>query len=527
MDSKSPFKSRSITVVNDLSKDEQLFLYEKTRQLKHALKTNADLSPYKINNNDVGIYLLFLEDSTRTKESFRNAASFHNVRLNVFDAQSSSFNKMESYADTIRMLCSYNRYSIFIIRSKLEGVCKWLENTLQDFSERNGTEIPAFINAGDGKHEHPTQEFLDEYSFYEHKKFSQDHIHIALIGDLFHGRTTHSKADGLNIFNNVEVDLIAPELLELPTFYVEKMKLNNFNIRVFHSIEEYVSQKKIADIWYFTRLQLERMGEDVKDKAAYLRSCVTFKKDYMTKLSQNTRFYHPLPRHRKYPTIPFFLDKTSLNGWELQAINGYFTRIIQIGMLGGTLGADFSGKHLQHVPLQEDFVIEIKAADIGIKKHDFKIGIIPITHGVVIDHIGKGDSVETIWEHIHNIRKILNLNSIGSHGVFQSEKDNLYKGIIAIPNCAAFEQHLIKKLAAIAPGCTLNIISDKKILHKYRIQMPPRIYNFSEISCKNPDCISHPSHHENADVIFHRSGSSKFTCQYCEKSHDFKQIWNI
>ncbi len=79
----SPFKGRTIAVVNDLSTDEQLYLYNKTKALKTAIANNSDLSAFKINNPNVRVYLLFLEDSTRTKESFRNAANFHDIKLNV------------------------------------------------------------------------------------------------------------------------------------------------------------------------------------------------------------------------------------------------------------------------------------------------------------------------------------------------------------------------------------------------------------------------------------------------------------
>ena len=87
------FKSRSLTVVNDFSVDEQFYLYEKTKELKDAIKNNKDLSKFKLSDPDFGIYLMFLEDSTRTKESFVNAAKFHNSKVNIFDASTSSFNK--------------------------------------------------------------------------------------------------------------------------------------------------------------------------------------------------------------------------------------------------------------------------------------------------------------------------------------------------------------------------------------------------------------------------------------------------
>lgn len=521
----SPFKSRTISVVNDLSIDEQLYLYKKTRELKEAVQNKKDLSQFKLNDNTIGVYLLFLEDSTRTKESFRNATLFHNVKLNPFQAEYSSFNKMESYADTVRMLCGYSEYSIFVIRSKLEGVCRWLEVSIGEYAKRNNISSPSFINAGDGKHEHPTQEFLDEFSFYEYKNWKLNHIHIALIGDLFHGRTTHSKADGLKVFKEVEVDLIAPDELKMPKHYIDKMEANGFRLRYFKNLEEYVSQNRIADIWYFTRLQLERMGEDVRDKADHIRDSVTFKKDFLNRLNPDTKFFHPLPRHREHPTIPFFLDNTEFNGWEQQSINGYYTRIIELAMTGGKIGSDFTGNKKNISYNNKDFVEEVRSS--SKKKPDFKIGIIPITNGLVIDHIGKGDTKESIWDHINNIRRILNLNEIGSHGVFKSGSKERFKGIMAFPNILEFDRPNMKKLAAIAPECTLNIIRNKEVIHKYRIHMPPRIYNFREISCKNESCISHPMHSEKAQPIFYRAEGNIFKCDYCETPHKFKQIWSL
>ncbi len=527
MKNEGPFKGRTIAVINDLTFDEQTYLFNKTRALKEAIANNGDLSQFKLNNSKINVYLLFLEDSTRTKESFRSAANFHNVQVNVFDANTSSFNKKESYSDTMRMLSGYGGDSIFIIRSKHEGVCRWLEKSMKKYGERNELQTPSFINAGDGKHEHPTQELLDEYSFYEQKNFNRDHIHIALIGDLYHGRTTHSKADGLKLFKEIEVDLIAPHELKMPAQYIDKMKDNGFNVRKFESISEYLAQKHTADVWYFTRLQLERMGEDVKDKAKYLRKTVTFQNEFLSKIKEGTKFYHPLPRHRDYPTLPIFLDNTSFNGYETQAINGYYTRIIEIGMLGGKIGHDFNGEFHKVNNIPDDFIKEVKSSNYIPRKDTPKIGLIPIKNGIVIDHIGKGDSIETIWEHINKISKVLKLHVVSSHGVFQSKKDDKYKGVIAIPNTLEMEESSIKKLGAIAPGCTLNMIKENVVIHKYRIQMPPRIYNFSQIFCDNPDCITHPSHNEGAVVMFHRAKDNLFKCNYCDHTHAFKEIWDL
>lgn len=521
-----PFKGRSITVVNDLSLDEQRYLYRKTKELKEAVRSGGDLSPFRIADPNYQAYLIFMEDSTRTRESFRNAAKFLGCRTNVFDTATSSFNKNESITDAIRMLYGYSGDSCFILRTKLEGVCRWLEGALGDYADRTGGPRPAFINGGDGKHEHPTQEFLDEFSFMEQLGWDDSHIHIALTGDLYHGRTVHSKADGLRVFRQVKVDLVAPELLRMPEYYVEKMRTNGFEVRVFESLDQYLAAGDVAPIWYFTRLQLERMGDAVLERTPGLRRAVTFRKDMLGLLPEGARFYHPLPRDRDNPTNPFFLDQLPLNGWDGQSANGYWTRIVEIGMVSGLLGQDFEGEFAAKQDYEEDFVEE--AHPSAHSKPEYKVGIKPVEEGIVIDHIATGRPVEEIWSHIDAIRKILKLNVRSSHGVYHSARgQDIYKGIISLPDVISFGGKDLKKLAAIAPGCTLNLIRGSNVARKYRLEMPPRIYGFDEISCKNENCVSGPKHNEGVTTEFLRKSGSTFVCRYCEREHAFRDIWDV
>ena len=521
-----PFLGRSITVVNDLSLDEQAYLYQKTREIKEAVQLGKDTARFRVDDRDWGIYLLFLEDSTRTKESFRNAAKFHGVKVNDFNAATSSITtKKESITDTVKMLFGYSAKSIFVVRSKLEGVCRWLDIALKSYADRLGYPHPSFINAGDGRHEHPTQEFLDEYTFLEKKGWDRDHVHIAVVGDLLHGRTVHSKAEGLRIFRNAEVDLIAPEELAMPDYYVERMKESGFSIRVFPSIDAYLAQRKVADIWYFTRLQLERMGEHVLERSAYLRNAVTFSRDHLSRIPEGTKFYHPLPRHREHPTTPPFLDATPFAAWDEQSINGYFTRIAEIGMLSGLLGADFAGEHQVLSEPPEDYIEE--ASVTSGKKPEYKVGIKPVDDGIVIDHIGIGREIGSIWRQIDQIRRIMRLDCRSSHGVYHTNDPKLYKGLISLPDILSFDEGQIKMLGAIAPGCTLNIIKGKQVQSKYRLHMPPKVYNFDQISCKNENCVSFPAHHQHVLPEFKRADGKTFVCIYCERPHQFEEIWDM
>ncbi len=526
MNTNNPLKGRSLAVAGDLSVDEQRYLYRKTRALKEAWKSGGDMEPFRIHDPDLGVYLMFLEASTRTKESFRNAASFHDVKLNVFDASSSSFKKSESLVDTVKMLFGYSRRSIFVMRTRMEGVCLALDEQIGLYADRLGRKRPVFINGGDGRHEHPTQEYLDQFTFLEQRNWDDSHIHVALIGDLHHGRTIHSKADGLKAFRSVKVDLVAPQELSLPFSYKAEMENNGFDVTEWESIEEYLSGGKVSDTWYFTRLQLERMGDEIREREMDLREAVTFKKYFLNRLPENTRFFHPLPRHREKPVIPSFLDAGSLNGWDEQSINGYFTRIIELAMVEGTLGEDFDGESPSSPVKDISFITEIPITRKTDVKDRFKVGIKPVENGTVIDHIAKGMHEQEIWNQVDKVRRTLGLNVRSSHGVFHTGNSNDFKGIISLPDILEISHTELKKLAAVSPDCTLNIIRDSSVIKKYRLSMPPKIYKFDDISCRNPDCVTFPGAFQHVPPYFYRSEGETFTCRYCGKRHAYGDIWN-
>lgn len=522
------FKGRSLCIIDDFSKEERLYLFSQVKRLKAAVAADdrAVMDSFRINDPDFGIYEVFLEDSTRTKESFRNASNFHHAKLTEMSTDNSSFNKGESYADTFNTIIGYNN-RIFIIRSKVEGVCKYLSQECSSYAARNGLPFtPAFINAGDGKHEHPTQELLDEYTFLEDNDWSTESIHVALVGDLYHGRTVHSKADGLKLWNKVRVDLIAPEELAMPESYVTKMKDNGFEVRTFASIEDYLNQNDIAKKWYFTRPQLERMGEKILAKADSLRFSITFRKEFMDRLPENTKFYHPLPRHKEHPVIPTFLDETPLNGWERQSINGMYCRIVLLGLVAGKLGDDFipTAKAEEQKKAEDQWIKEVPGST-GTKKEEISEGVKPIRDGIVIDHICKGDTPAEIRRHMALIRKVMNLDDFKG-GEWVSESANgQFKGLIFRPGNYAFDHKQVKRLAAVAPGCTLNIIENGKVARKFRTSLPPRIYNFDDIMCINEACISNDKQSENVQAMFIKTHDNRYRCAYCGRVHTFKEIF--
>jgi aspartate carbamoyltransferase len=107
------------------------------------------------------------------------------------------------------------------------------------------------------------------------------------------------------------------------------MKAYGYEVRIFPSIDEYLEQSEQAPIWYFTRVQIERMGDDVLKYETQLRHALTRRTDHMDKIDQDVvRFYHPLPRHKVTPELPTWVDDTPLNARERQSRNGMFVRIV-------------------------------------------------------------------------------------------------------------------------------------------------------------------------------------------------------
>jgi aspartate carbamoyltransferase len=80
-------------------------------------------------------------------------------------------------------------------------------------------------------------------------------------------------------------------------------------------------------------------------------------------------------------------------------------------------------------------------------------------------------------------------------------------------------------LAAIAPDCTLNIVSDHRVKRKYRVRLPARVDKLPGVQCRNTDCISSPEFHEPVVAEFHRSAKGTFICRYCNTPHEYKDIW--
>ena len=123
---------------------------------------------------------LFYEASTRTRSSFELAAKSLSADVINFAASGSSVDKGESLKDTVQTMSAY-RPDLIVIRTPYVGAAQLVA----------GWTTASVVNAGDGKHEHPTQALLDVYTLRE-RLGSLDGVNIWIVGDITHSRVARS-----------------------------------------------------------------------------------------------------------------------------------------------------------------------------------------------------------------------------------------------------------------------------------------------------------------------------------------------
>jgi aspartate carbamoyltransferase catalytic subunit len=243
---------------------------------------------------------IFYEPSTRTRMSFEAAmASLGGSSIGIFDPKSSSIEKGESLADTIRIIDLYS--DVIILRHPLDGSSRFAGEL-----SRN-----PIINAGSGSEEHPTQAMLDLYTILKEKK-KINNLTIGIVGDLKYGRTVYSLLYALANYN-VEVHLISPSILGIrkESIYDIRKKLKLYE----HSQLEDILPK--LDVIYVTRIQRERfpdIQEYEKVKGTY-----TIDNNILTKAKQDVSIMHPMPRMEE---ISHSIDDTSNAIYFKQAAYG-------------------------------------------------------------------------------------------------------------------------------------------------------------------------------------------------------------
>ena len=254
---------------------------------------------------------LFFEPSARTRLSFE--AAMYELGGNVIgfsEAASSSSAKGESVADTAKTISCYA--DIIAMRHPKEGA---------PYVASINASIPV-INAGDGGHNHPTQTLADLLTIYREKgRFNN--LTVGFCGDLKFGRTVHSLINALSRYENINIVLISPEELKLPS-YVKKDVLKKNNIPYEQTTDLEAVMPKL-DILYMTRVQRERFFNE--EDYLRLKDSYILTPEKLKNAKEDLSIMHPLPRVNE---ISVTIDKDRRAVYFKQVLNGKYMRMALI-----------------------------------------------------------------------------------------------------------------------------------------------------------------------------------------------------
>lgn len=228
------------------------------------------------------VFNVFFENSTRTRTTFEIAAKRLSADVINLNVATSSTNKGETLLDTIDNLCAMGA-DMFVIRHASSGAPYLLAEHLRN----TGREHISVVNAGDGRHAHPTQGLLDMYTIRHYKKdFTQ--LTVAVVGDVLHSRVARSEIAALATLGVPEIRVIAPKTL-LPTD-VERM-----GVHVYHDMREGL---KGVDVVMMLRLQNERMQGALLPSSQEYFKCYGLTQDKLALAKPDAIVLHPGPMNR-------------------------------------------------------------------------------------------------------------------------------------------------------------------------------------------------------------------------------------
>lgn len=224
---------------------------------------------------------LFFEDSTRTRISFEAAAKRLSADVINFSAKGSSVSKGESLKDTAMTLEAMGADAV-IIRHGSSGASHRLAH--------GGWVSGSVINAGDGRHEHPTQALLDSFTIRRHlcaDAGDLSGVTVAIVGDVLHSRVARSNVLLLSTLG-ARVVLVAPPTL-LP------VGVDHWPAEVSYSLDDTLSE---ADAVMMLRVQLERMDDSFFPTAREYSRRYGLDAMRMRLLSSEAIVMHPGPMNR-------------------------------------------------------------------------------------------------------------------------------------------------------------------------------------------------------------------------------------
>jgi aspartate carbamoyltransferase catalytic subunit len=224
------------------------------------------------------VFNLFFENSTRTRTTFEIAAKRLSADVINLNINASSASKGESLLDTIDNLAAMNA-DMFVVRHAESGAAHLIAQHVKPGI--------AVINAGDGRHAHPTQGLLDMYTIRHYKK-SFHNLSVAIVGDILHSRVARSGIHALTTLGCPDVRVIGPKTL-IPTD-VERM-----GVTVHHDMQRGLEG---CDVVIMLRLQNERMSGSLLPSAHEYFKSYGLTADKLARAKPDAIVMHPGPMNR-------------------------------------------------------------------------------------------------------------------------------------------------------------------------------------------------------------------------------------
>jgi aspartate carbamoyltransferase catalytic subunit len=224
------------------------------------------------------VFNVFFEPSTRTRTTFEIAAKRLSADVINLNVAVSSHNKGESLLDTVDNLSAMHA-DMFVVRHGESGA--------PHFIARHVAPDIHVINAGDGRHSHPTQGLLDMYTIRHYKKdFSN--LRVAIVGDVLHSRVARSQIHAFTTLGCPEVRVIAPKTL-LPA------NVEQLGVHVYHDMRQGL---KDVDVVTMLRLQNERMQGALLPSAQEFYKYYGLTDDKLALAKPDAIVLHPGPMNR-------------------------------------------------------------------------------------------------------------------------------------------------------------------------------------------------------------------------------------
>ncbi|HEX9028547.1 MAG TPA: aspartate carbamoyltransferase [Anaerolineales bacterium] len=306
----APFYGKDILSVKQFSRADLDYIFGVAHEMSEMVERvgTFDLLKGKILAN------LFYEPSTRTSSSFTSAMErLGGSVIPINEVRYSSVSKGESLPDTVRTLECYA--DVIVLRHPEVGASALAAKYARK----------PIINAGDGVGEHPTQALLDLFTILS-ELGQVEGLTVTMLGDLKYGRTVHSLARLLSLYD-VRLNYVSPDILRMPQEIIAELKEQGIQQAEYNSLEKVLPG---TDVLYVTRVQKERF----EDQSVYesVRGAFVITPEIMAQAKERMIVMHPLPRVGE---ISMEVDDDPRAAYFRQMEYGLYVRMALLAMVLG------------------------------------------------------------------------------------------------------------------------------------------------------------------------------------------------